>query len=293
MPDLAQSAELDTSLKSAASLVVVGTGIQWAGQTTLAARRAIEVADRVLFAVADPGTVRWLRSLRPDAESLRYGDGDGGPRRTIYGAMVDTILAELRLGRRVCAVFYGHPGVFATPAHEAVRVARSAGFAARMLPGVSFLGCLFADLGLDPGREGCLVYEATDFLIRRRPFDRYTPLVLSQVALVGNPDVFDPSDTDRIRRGLSVLGEALCAHYPPSHEAIVYDASTHPIHPPRIERRRLDELAGAPVTEVSTLFIPPVEAAPIDEGMRARLSPGAAVLRLHPIPDRDRAGGER
>jgi Tetrapyrrole (Corrin/Porphyrin) Methylases len=282
LPELAYPAEPDASLQSAASLVVVGTGIQWAGQTTLAARRAIEAADRVLFAVADPGTVRWLRSLRPDAESLRYGED--GPRRPIYGAMVETILAELRLGRRVCAVFYGHPGVFATPAHEAVRAARSAGFAARMLPGVSFLGCLFADLGLDPGREGCLVYEATDFLIRRRPFDRYTPLVLSQVALVGNPDVFDPSDTDRIRRGLSVLAEALSLHYPPSHEAIVYDASTHPINPPRIVRRRIDELAGAPVTEVSTLFVPPVEAAPIDEEMRARLSSGAAVLRLHPLP---------
>jgi hypothetical protein len=47
------------------------------------------------------------------------------------------------------------------------------------------------------------------------------------------------------------------------------------------------------VTEVSTLFIAPAEAAPIDEEMRARLSPGAAVLRLHPIQARERAGGER
>ena len=50
------------------TLVVVGTGIQWGGQTTLAAQRAIQAADRVLFAVADAGTVAWLRSL--DTEIL-------------------------------------------------------------------------------------------------------------------------------------------------------------------------------------------------------------------------------
>ncbi|WP_437617417.1 SAM-dependent methyltransferase [Sorangium sp. So ce1151] len=253
------------------SLVVVGTGIQWAGQTTLAARRAIEAADTVLFAVADAGTVRWLRSLRADAVSLRYGVSDGPPRRDVYRGMVDDILAEVRRGTRVCAVFYGHPGVFSTPAHEAIRRARGEGFIARMLPGVSFLDCLVADLGLDPGHEGFLAYEATDFLIRRRPFAIHTPLVLSQIALIGNPHVFDPRASDRIQRGLTVLGEALCASYPSSHEAIVYDASTHPIEPPRILRQRLRDLGGAPVSDLSTLYVPPVGQAPIDRAMWARV----------------------
>jgi hypothetical protein len=262
------------------SLVVAGTGIQWAGQTTLAARRAVEAADRVLFAVADAGTVGWLRSLRPDAVSLRYGASDGPPRREIYRRMVDDILAEVRLGRRVCAVFYGHPGVFSTPAHAAVRQAQREGFRARMLPGVSFLDCLFADLGVDPGHEGCLAYEATDFLIRRRPFDPHTPLVLSQVALIGNPNVFDRTAQDRIRRGLCVLGEVLSARYPAAHEGILYDASTHPLEPPRVVPHRLDDLAEAPVNDVSTLYVPPIASAPVDQAMWARLSLGGAALDL-------------
>jgi uncharacterized protein YabN with tetrapyrrole methylase and pyrophosphatase domain len=268
----ADSAGPTASPTGAGALIVVGTGIQWAGQTTLAARRAIEVADRVLFAVADAGTVAWLRSLRPDAISLRYGESDGPPRRVIYRQMVDDILAELRCGLRVCAVFYGHPGVFASPSHEAIRKARLEGFSARMLPGVSFLDCLFADLGLDPGHEGCIAYEATDFLIRRRPFDAYTPLVLSQIAAIGNPDVFNPAATDRIQRGLAALGEALSARYPASHEVIVYDASTHPIEPPRIEPHPLGELGSAKVSDVSTLYVPPVAKAPIDQAMLARLA---------------------
>ena len=277
-----ESAETFDPEPGRGSLVVVGTGIQWAGQTTLAARRAVETADRVFFAVADPGTVRWLRSLRPDAVSLRYGEVDGPPRREIYRGMVGDVLAEVRLGRRVCAVFYGHPGVFSTPAHAAVRQARHEGLSARMLPGVSFLDCLFVDLGVDPGHEGCLAYEATDFLIRRRPFDIYTPLVLSQVALIGNPNVFDQAARDRIRRGLAVLGEVLSARYPAAHEAIVYDASTHPLEPPRVVPHRLDDLAEAPVNDISTLYVPPVAKAPVDQAMWARLSfDGAAVDLSH------------
>ncbi|WP_437898926.1 hypothetical protein [Sorangium sp. So ce124] len=61
----------------AGSLIIVGTGIQWGGQMTLAARRAIEQADRVLFAVADPWNARWIRGLNPAAESLPYATGNG------------------------------------------------------------------------------------------------------------------------------------------------------------------------------------------------------------------------
>lgn len=257
--------------RSAGALVIVGTGIQWAGQTTLAAHRAIEAADRVLFAVADAGTAAWLRSLRSDAVSLRYDEGDRAPRREIYRRMAEDILAEVRKGLRVCAVFYGHPGVFCTPAHEAARQSRQEGFDTRLLPGVSFLDCLFADLGIDPGREGCIAYEATDFLVRRRPFDTHTPLVLSQIALIGNPYAFASGAAERIRKGLAVLSEALRARYPASHEVLVYHASTHPLEPPRLSRHRLEDLTSVAVDELSTLYVPPVSPAPMDSGMRARL----------------------
>src|SRR5690242_4178786 len=120
------------------ALVIVGTGIQWAGQTTLAAERAIKVADRVLYAVADPGAARWIAERNPAAESLPY-PRTATKRRAIYDEMVERILAEVRQGKKVCVVFYGHPGVFARATHEAIRRARSEGFPARMLPGVSAL----------------------------------------------------------------------------------------------------------------------------------------------------------
>jgi hypothetical protein len=41
--------------------------------------------------------------------------------------MVDAIMKEVRQGRNVCGAFYGHPGVFALVAHEAIETARSEG----------------------------------------------------------------------------------------------------------------------------------------------------------------------
>lgn len=239
------------------TLIVVGTGIQGGAQTPLAAKVAIERADRVLFAVTDAETVHWIRSLSPGARSLRYPRG-GVPRRQIYREMADEILAEVRKGGRVCAAFYGHPGVLAQAPHEAVRIAREEGHTARMLPGVSFLDCLFCDLEIDPGERGCQLYVADTFLRRRPPADVRAPLILCQIAMIGNRRAFDPADRTRVRASLSELRGALEERYPAEHEVIVYEASTDPWSAARADRVRLADLAEAPLSEVSTLVVPPL-----------------------------------
>jgi uncharacterized protein YabN with tetrapyrrole methylase and pyrophosphatase domain len=261
------------------ALVVVGTGIQWGGQATIAAETAIKRADCVLFAVADPWAARWIRDLRPNAESLPY-PRDGRPRKTIYLAMVDRILADLYRGRKVCAAFYGSPSLLNAPAHAAIERARREGFSARMLPGVSSLECLFSDVGLDPGADGCQVFEAGDFLVRKRVFDAYTHLVLCQIAVIGTAEVFDPANVGRIRHGLGLLAERLRTTYPEDHEVVIYEAASQPLSGPRVERVRLADLPSIELTEISTLYVPPVGPAPIDTDMIARLAaPTAARAR--------------
>lgn len=260
-------------------LIIVGTGIQWGGQTTLAARTAIERADRVLFAVADPWAARWVMGLNAAAEPLPY-PRDERPRAQIYEDMVTRILAEVRKGSRVCAVFYGHPGVLATAAHEAIRRARAEGYAARMLPGVSSLDCLFADLGVDPGEAGCQIHTATSLLLHDRPVDASVPLVLLQIGMIGNRGVFDATQRSRIGEGLAMLTEVLRRAFPADHEVIVYEAATQPTERARIEAVALAGLQQAVVSEISTLFVPPLGPAPVDVRALHRL--GMALTRARP-----------
>lgn len=238
------------------SLLVVGSGIQWGGHATLATQRAIEIADRVLFAVADPWAARWIRSLNPTAESLPYPT-ESSSRQAIYREMTERILDAVRQGRRVCAVFYGSPAVLAQAAHAAVRQAVDEGFPARMLPAISFLECLFTDLGIDPGEAGFQMLDAGVCIRTERPLDARSHLVISQVALINKRGVFREHD-DQVTAGLRSLSQCLQRFYPPGHVATFYECATHPLVPPSVSAVPIGDLHLQSVSAISTLYVPPL-----------------------------------
>ncbi|MBC7767967.1 MAG: hypothetical protein H7124_04210 [Phycisphaerales bacterium] len=238
-----------------ASLIVVGTGIGLAGQITIEALNAIKEAEIVFSLMGDPLVDAWLQTLNANIEPLEPLYEQAGSRPRAYLAMVEKILAALHAGKRVCAAFYGHPGIFVTPSHEAIRRARALGFSAIMLPGVSAEDALAADLGVDPGAWGMQTYEARDFFINQRPVDACAALVLWQIGVLG-----DGAFTEFQSRpaALKALACVLEESYPSDHEVVVYVAATLPTNPARIERIALHDLYRARVDQASTLYVPPL-----------------------------------
>jgi uncharacterized protein YabN with tetrapyrrole methylase and pyrophosphatase domain len=251
---------------------VVGVGIAGPAHVTRETLGAIRAADERLFLVADFLSLEWLSELAPGATNLAEAYSVGKSRDRTYEEITERVLAPVREGKRVCAIFYGHPGVFANSPHEAIRRARAEGHEARMLPGISALDCLFADVGVDPGDVGCQEYEATDFLLRRRRFDPCAGLVLWQIGVVGVSDFREEALWSR--EGLAILTERLLETYPARHEVVVYEASTLPITPPKILRLPLRKLAAADVTAISTLYVPPLPDRKTDLAMQRRLGFG-------------------
>ena len=249
------------------SLTIVGTGIQLGTHLTREARLLLETADVVLSLVAEPAMQSVLERLNPETRSLHDHYELGKNRGEAYEAMVEEILGPVREGKNVVAAFYGHPGVFVAPSHEAIRTARAEGYPATMLPGISAEDCLFADLGVDPSRFGCQSYEATDFLVHRRRIDPTAALVLWQIGTVGSVAAAAAAQTT----GLPVLVEVLLEHYPPAHEVTVYEASPYPGFDPLVRTVPLGELSAEHVTALSTLYVPPPEQAPLDLTMLDRL----------------------
>lgn len=242
-------------------LYVVGTGIGLAGQLTIEARNVVRHADQAFALMAEPLALEFLRALSPRLISLSAYYGGGRTRDQSYAEMVDRILQPLEDGQTIAAVFYGHPGVFVWPSHEAIRRARAAGYSATMLPGISAEDCLIADLGLDPGVSGLQTYEACDFLVYPRRFDPCVPLVLWQLAALGDVSR-NRFEADPI--WLNALANVLMQEYPADHSVTVYEAASFPLDEPRIERLPLSRLGCAAVTQASTLYIPPTAAPAID-----------------------------
>jgi uncharacterized protein YabN with tetrapyrrole methylase and pyrophosphatase domain len=249
------------------SLTVVGTGIRMGLHLTPETRAVIDAADEFLHLAADPLAEVWLEGLHPKAASLASEYNVGEPREAIYERIVERMLAPVRNGLRVTAAFYGHPGIYVRPSHEAIRRAVSEGYDARMLPAVSAEDCLFADLNVDPATTGCASYDATDFLLRRPPVDSAGALVLWQITVIGDRNaVGEPRLAN-----LDVLVERLVEHYPAEHEVVVYEASPFPVGAPMIERVALGELSKASLTPLSTLYVPPAGVREFDAAMAERI----------------------
>jgi uncharacterized protein YabN with tetrapyrrole methylase and pyrophosphatase domain len=162
-------------------------------------------------------------------------------------------LTCVRGGAKVCVVAYGHPGIFAYPMHGALDRARAEGYSAALLPAVSSIDCLLADLDIDPATDGLQIFDASDLLFNNRHFSVTTPLVLLQVAVIGDPSF----KTEYGREGVARLGKHLSSHYGSEHEAIVYEAAQYSGFAPTIERTTLSELERADISTGSTLFVPP------------------------------------
>jgi tetrapyrrole (corrin/porphyrin) methylase-like protein len=232
------------------------------------AAAAIERADEVLYLVTDPLTAAWLDRAHPRSRSLHGHYEPGKDRAETYAEIVDELLAPMRAGRNVCAVFYGHPGVFVRPGHEAIRRAREEGFPARMLPAVSALDCLFADLAIDPAVTGLASFEATEFVVHRRRPDTAATLVLWQIGVIGELGYA----TEPSRANLAVLAEHLGRSYPAEHETIVYEASPYPlVADPFVLRVPLRGLPDADVPLLATLVVPPSRTPRRDRATMARL----------------------
>ena len=250
------------------SLVVVGVGITGVPQTTPETAAFMSRAEQLFYLVLDPLTAKWIRSLNPTATPLDDCYAPGKPRRQTYQEITRRITHAVFEGRRVCAAFYGHPGVLVLPSRAAVRAVRRAGLPAHVVPGISADACLYADLDLDPGTAGVQSFEATDFLLYRRRFDSTSALILWQIGVLGDTDTRpagEPYRTDR----LAVLVRRLLRDYPSHHRVTLYQAATFPGAQPMIRRVRLARLARADISPLATLYVPALPPRPPDPRIAA------------------------
>ncbi|MEM6908045.1 MAG: SAM-dependent methyltransferase [Pseudomonadota bacterium] len=251
-------------------LVVLGSGISII-DLTRDAEKELCSADAVFHCVYDKVTQAWIGELRPDAYDLCILYDEDVERHLTYVRMAEAILHRVRCGQKVVAFFYGHPGIFAMPAHRAVHIARHEGHRARMRAGVSALDHLVADIGFDPALPGMASFEATDLLLRGRQIDPTLHIVLWQVGVVGEFQ-FKPGGFENT--GYSELAARLIEVYGEDWEVTHYIAPQYVGIDPLIERIRIGALLEPEqrknISSLSTFYIEPKDGVLTDIEMSSR-----------------------
>jgi len=238
------------------SLTVVGIGLVLVRHATLEAIEAIREADHVFHLLTHAAAVRWVEQLNSHATPLGTFLRVGKNRGRSYREMALAIAGAVRRGERVCAVFYGHPGVLVAASRDAIRRVQRDGSPARMLPGISAEDCLFADLPIHPRPQSWQCFEATDLLLRRRRFDPTVPMILWQAGVLGEASV-RPDHQARPERVARLAG-VLRRRYPANHPIVLYEASEFAQCDPVIDRVALRRLPTRAISAKTTLYIPPL-----------------------------------
>jgi precorrin-6B methylase 1 len=251
------------------SLACVGLGITLGSHLTPLARDHIEQADVVFAALSDHIVEMWLQRMNKDVRSLQPYYGAGKSRMKTYREWADLFMTEVRAGKHVCAVFYGHPGIFAWSPHKAIEVARAEGFQAYMEPGISAEDCLYADLGIDPGRFGCQHFEASQLLFYEHRINPASYVVLWQASVVGDWSLARLETGPAYRQ---LLVERLSHDYPLNHEVIIYHGATLPIEQPTVRRIKLRDLPDTTLAPQETVVLAPVTPLKPNLPMRERLA---------------------
>lgn len=198
-----------------ADLYLIGTGIRDLEQLTAEARAVLGRCRKVFHLTSSHDG---LAGLCPEVVDHAADYWTGEPAREVYRRIADKVMAEVANGPGVANVIYGHPLFFDDINMDLIRRCRSAGLSYRVLPGISCLDTLSADLEIDYG-DGLQVYEAQDLVYRAHPLNPRVHAVILQIGSFGSDVTIAeiPSPPGRFRP----LEEYLMRYYPPEHPVTV------------------------------------------------------------------------
>jgi hypothetical protein len=244
---------------------IAGLGLQTVGHVTREVEQAIRASREVLYVDTGVATRSFLESLCPRVTSLyEESYSDEGSRVNAYDHMAARVVEAALDHPPVTFALHGHPLVAAIPPFLVLELANALDLSVALLPGVSAIDTILADLRLDPVVHGIQMYEATDMLLRRRPLQPEVPAILWQIGpLETCLHSMAVSRPERFSRFVAHLLQ----FYPPRHEVVAIYCSPHPLLDPSILRFALEDM-GEHAREIHTgftLYVPPVASRPIQD----------------------------
>jgi hypothetical protein len=247
------------------ALYIAGLGLQTVVQTTREVEAAIRRSREVLFLDTGVATKPFLETLCSRVTPLyEQSYSEGRPRVNAYEHMAARVMDAALDHPPVTFAIHGHPLIAAHPPFLILELAHALELQVAVLPGISAIDAILADLRLDPVVHGVQMYEATDLLLRRRPLQPDVPAIIWQIGPIETClHSMRVSRPERFARFIAHLQQ----FYPPQHEVVAIYCSPHPILPPAIFRFALEDMGqyAGEIHSGFTLYVPPTASRPIQD----------------------------
>ena len=254
-------------------LIVAGTGVKFLSHLTLEVKSLIATSSCILYLLNEPALKNWVARNSKNAISLDSLYFSNSVRSESYHEISKEIFKYLERYEDVCFLTYGHPVFFCSILTELKKQAEREPIEMQILPGISALDCLFADLGVDPSERGMQSYEATEFLVYDRVYSPTTHLVLWQIAVIGATHVIHNEPNFNFqKKGLSLLVTKLLDQYPETHQVCLYVASQYPHIPFELTKLKLIDIIEVQIPRLATLYIPPAKKKTINQAILRELN---------------------
>jgi len=247
------------------SIYIAGLGLQTVSQITLEVEAAIRSSREVFFVDTGVATLRYIEALCARVTPL-YEESYSidRPRVSAYEHMAARVVDAALDHPPVTFALHGHPLIASHPPFLVLELAHALNLEVAVLPGISAIDTILADLRLDPVVHGIQMYEATDMLLRRRPLQPDVPAVVWQIGPIETClHSMRVSLPERFTRFVAYLRQ----YYPARHEVAAIYSSPHPILKPEILRFPLEDMGqyAKHIHSGFTLYIPPAAARPIQD----------------------------
>ena len=258
---------------------VAGLGVRNVDQLTQETEQAIRGSQEVLYVDTGIATQELLERWCPRVTPLYLASYvEGGNRVNAYQIMAARVVDAAMRRPPVTFAMHGHPIVGAYAPFLIRDMAGLLGLNVQVLPGVSALDCLFAELTVDPCVLGMQMVEATDLLLRRRPLQPDVPALIWQI---GNLETRLHSDRVSRPERFERFTRHLLQFYPADHEVTAVYCSPHPLVPTVKLRFALGAMAdhAHKLHAGFTLYVPPSSVGPIQDLELLRLLDSEEHLR--------------
>ena len=246
-------------------LWIAGLGIQTAGQVTREVEQAIRASREVLYLDTGVATRPLLEEWCPRVTPLyEQSYSEEQPRVAAYEHMAACVIDAAMDHPPVTFAIHGHPLVAVHAPFLVLELANALELRVAVLPGISGIDTVLADLRIDPVVHGVQMYEATDLLLRRRPLQPDVPAIIWQIGpLETGLHTMRVSRPERFSRFIGHLRR----FYPARHEVAAVYCGPHPLLPPVILRFALEDM-GQHAEEIHagfTLYVPPCGSRPVQD----------------------------